>query len=106
MTSIKIPKEVWNLIIDKIEPEPFKMPEYIYTGYEIVKFDNIVKFYGPEITSQGHRFRLYDNTTSASEIIIYSHRSPGLFEKLRAFMKHYIKESEDTQHANVKNESE
>ena len=26
---IIVPKDVWNTMIDKIEPEPFKLPEFI-----------------------------------------------------------------------------
>ena len=92
MASIKIPKEVWNLIIDKIEPEPFKMPEYIYARNIFFRFDTVTQISGPQQTSSGKRFRLYVcNAKREFDIDIYENVNPRLYKKLEAFAQHYIK---------------
>ena len=42
LMSIVIPKNVWNIILEKIEPDDFIMPKYIViSNNTIIKFSQI-----------------------------------------------------------------
>lgn len=89
-TVITIPKDVWQLIIDKMEPkkpDEYMMPKYIIISNVIIPFDSIIRIKGPVLTHTQEEYLSITTQTETSHI--YQHDASNLYDKLIHFKEFY-----------------
>ena len=89
---IKVPKDVWQQIIDKIEPESYKLPEFIVYDTTCIRSSRIDSLQGPFYFNNQPYINIC--IEGCNNMPIRQMKYPGLYNKLECMIKHYKEECE------------
>lgn len=83
--SIKLPRDVWQLIIDKIDPDPIKLPQYILYYDRLLSTKRIIS-----ITKHDSKTYMiyYQGAQSGQNFYINESHNPKSFSILRKMFDH------------------
>jgi hypothetical protein len=93
MSTTKIPKDVWQLIIDKIEPDSYKLPKFIVYDICMIESSNINEISGPFMQSQDDDNPYFTiHRQGRNPLCVMKNTDPKAFKLLSSMKQYYLNE--------------